>query len=157
MQAAKARGVTTSFDLIAPNEETLELLRPLLPSVDYFMPSLEEAAFLSERLSRRPLAASSALGVGTCILKDGENGSWLIGRDGGPQHIAPWPVEAVDTTGCGDSYCGGFIAALARGLSVKAACDVASAVAALVATGMGSDAGVVDWEQTQAFMAAHRP
>ena len=98
-----------------------------------------------------------ALGVGTCILKDGENGSWLIGRDGGPQHIAPWPVEAVDTTGCGDSYCGGFIAALARGLSVKAACDVASAVAALVATGMGSDAGVVDWEQTQAFMAAHRP
>ncbi len=93
----------------------------------------------------------------TCILKDGENGSWLIGRDGGPQHIAPWPVEAVDTTGCGDSYCGGFIAALARGLSVKAACDVASAVAALVATGMGSDAGVVDWEQTQAFMAAHRP
>lgn len=66
-------------------------------------------------------------------------------------------VEAVDTAGCGDSYCGGFIAALARGLSVKAACDVASAVAALVATGMGSDAGVVDWEQTQAFMAAHRP
>lgn len=88
-----------------------------------------------------------ALGVGTCILKDGENGS-LIGCDGGPQHTAPWPVEAVDTTGCGDSYCGGFIAALARGLSVKAACDVASAVAALVATGMGSDAGVVDWEQT---------
>ncbi|MCV5720623.1 kinase, partial [Escherichia coli] len=32
-----------------------------------------------------------------------------------------------------------------------------SAVAALVATGMGSDAGVVDWVQTQAFMAAHRP
>ena len=57
----------------------------------------------------------------------------------------------------GDSDCGGCIAALARGLSVKAACEVASAVAALVATGMGSDAGVVDWEQTQAFMAAHRP
>jgi hypothetical protein len=28
LQAAKARGVTTSFDLIAPNEETLDLLRP---------------------------------------------------------------------------------------------------------------------------------
>jgi hypothetical protein len=33
---------------------------------------------------------------------------------------------------------------------------VASAVAALVATGMGSDAGVVDWQHTQAFMATHR-
>ncbi len=88
MQAAKARGVTTSFDLIAPNEETLELLRPLLPSVDYFMPSLEEAAFLSGET--QPEAISHfflALGVGTCILKDGENGSWLIGRDGGPQHM----------------------------------------------------------------------
>ena len=51
----------------------------------------------------------------------------------------------------------GLMLSLARGLSVKAACDVASAVAALVATGMGSDAGVVDWEQAQAFMAAHRP
>ncbi len=141
------------------NEETLELLRPLLPSVDYFHAFAGgKPPFSPERRSRRPSAASSlALGVGTCILKDGENGSWLIGRDGGPQHIAPWPVEAVDTTGCGDSYCGGFVTALARGLSVKAACDVASAVAALVATGMGSDAGVVDWEQTQAFMAAHRP
>ena len=139
MQAAKARGVTTSFDLIAPNEETLELLRPLLPSVDYFMPSLEEAAFLSGETQPEAIGRFFlALGVGTCILKDGENGSWLIGRDGGPQHIAPWPVEAVDTTGCGDSYCGGFIAALARGLSVKAACDVASAVAALVATELGA-------------------
>jgi sugar/nucleoside kinase (ribokinase family) len=121
------------------------------------MPSLEEAAFLSGETQPEAIARFFfALGVGTCILKDGENGSWLIGRDGALEHIAPWPVEAVDTTGCGDSYCGGFIA-LARGLSVKAACDVASAVAALVATGMGSDAGVVDWEQTQAFMAAHRP
>ncbi len=158
LQAAKARGVTTSFDLIAPNEDTLELLRPLLPSVDYFMPSLEEAAFLSGETQPEAIGRFFlALGVSTCILKDGENGSWLIRRDGALEHIAPWPVEAVDTTGCGDSYRGGFIAALARGLSVKAACDVASAVAALVATGMGSDAGVVDWEQTQAFMAAHRP
>lgn len=105
LQAAKARGVTTSFDLIAPNEHTLELLRPLLPSVDYFMPSLEEAAFLSGETQPEAIARFFfALGVGTCILKDGENGSWLIGRDGALEHIAPWPVEAVDTTGCGDSY-----------------------------------------------------
>ncbi len=78
MQAAKARGVTTSFDLIAPNEETLELLRPLLPSVDYFMPSLEEAAFLSGETQPEAIGRFfPALGVGTCILKDGENGSGL--------------------------------------------------------------------------------
>ena len=157
LQAAKARGVTTSFDLIAPDAGTLDLLRPLLPSVDYFMPSLEEAAYLSGETQPEAIArVFFALGVGTCILKDGENGSWLLTRDGAVEHIAPFRVDAVDTTGCGDSYCGGFIAALARGLSVKAACEVASAVAALVATGMGSDAGVVDWQHTQAFMATHR-
>ncbi|MBZ7670527.1 carbohydrate kinase family protein [Klebsiella grimontii] len=157
LQAAKARGVTTSFDLIAPDARTLDLLRPLLPSVDYFMPSLEEAAYLSGETQPEAIArVFFALGVGTCILKDGENGSWLLTRDGAIEHIAPYRVDAVDTTGCGDSYCGGFIAALARGLSVKAACEVASAVAALVATGMGSDAVVVDWQHTQAFMATHR-
>ncbi|MDU7647780.1 MAG: PfkB family carbohydrate kinase, partial [Klebsiella michiganensis] len=135
----------------------LDLLRPLLPSVDYFMPSLEEAAYLSGETQPEAIArVFFALGVGTCILKDGENGSWLLTRDGAVEHIAPFRVDAVDTTGCGDSYCGGFIAALARGLSVKAACEVASAVAALVATGMGSDAGVVDWQHTQEFMATHR-
>lgn len=59
LRAAKARGVTTSFDLIAPDEGTTDLLRPLLPSVDYFMPSLEEAAYLSGRPSRKRLPASS--------------------------------------------------------------------------------------------------
>ncbi len=59
------------------------------------MPSLEEAAFLSGETQPEAIGRFFlALGVGTCILKDGENGSWLIGRDGGPQHIAPWPVEA---------------------------------------------------------------
>ncbi|MCI1031001.1 carbohydrate kinase family protein [Raoultella terrigena] len=157
LAAAKARGVTTSFDLIAPDERTLDLLRPLLPSVDYFMPSLEEAAYLSGRSEPAEIARFFFdLGVGTCILKDGANGSWLLTRDGRVEHIAPWRVEAVDTTGCGDSYCGGFIAALARGLNEKEACEVASAVAALVATGLGSDAGVVDWDHTLAFMAANR-
>ena len=86
MQASKRAESPLSFDLIAPNEETLELLRPLLPSVDYFMPSLEEAAFPSGETQPEAIGRFFlALGVGTCILKDGENGSWLIGRDGGPQ------------------------------------------------------------------------
>ena len=138
---------------LSPRMKRPRTTAALLPSVDYFMPSLEEAAFLSGETQPEAIGRFFlALGVGTCILKDGENGSWLIGRDGEPQHIAPWPVEAVDTTGCGDSYCGGLLPHLARGLSVKAACDVASAVAALVATGMGSDAGVVDWGTDPGFL-----
>ncbi|AIR03954.1 kinase [Cedecea neteri] len=154
LAAAKARGVITSFDLIAPDENTLALLRPLLPHVDYFMPALEEAAFISGLEEPAEIADFFlSLGAGCCIFKDGVRGSWLFSRE--ETHLIPtYSVIASDTTGCGDSYCGGFIAALVRGLSVKEACRVASATAALVATGLGSDAGVVNWEHLQDFMAA---
>ena len=153
LAAAKARGVITSFDLIAPNENTLELLRPLLPHVDYFMPALEEAQFISGLSEPAEVADFFlSLGVGCCIFKDGASGSWLFSPEG-TLHFPAYKVTASDTTGCGDSYCGGFIAALARGLSVEEACRIASATAALVATGLGSDAGVVDWEHLQDFMA----
>ncbi len=114
LQAAKARGVTTSFDLIAPNEHTTELLRPLLPSVDYFMPSRRKPPFSPGDAAggHRPLFLCA--GRGHLHSERRRERLWLIGRDGVLEHIAPWPVEAVDTTGCGDSYCGGFIAALAR-------------------------------------------
>ena len=37
----KSRGLSVSFDRIAPNEKTMDLLTDLLPYVDYFMPSME--------------------------------------------------------------------------------------------------------------------
>ncbi|CAK9883849.1 MAG: putative sugar kinase YdjH [Candidatus Erwinia impunctatus] len=153
LAAAKARGVTTSFDLIAPQQNTLALLRPLLPYVDYFMPALEEAQMISGRKAPADVVAFFLeLGAGCCIFKQGAAGSRLY-RSGVTRHFPAYRVEVSDTTGCGDSYCGGFIAALARGLSEEEACDVASATAALVATGLGSDAGDVSWEQVRHFMA----
>ena len=52
LKHAKSKGVVTTLDLIAPNEDTLELLKPILPHVDYFMPSMEEAEFLSGKRSK---------------------------------------------------------------------------------------------------------
>jgi len=149
---AKQKGLTTSFDLIAPNEQTLGLLRDLLPHVDYFMPSFEEAVFISG--SDNPAAAAKFfhdLGAGTCIFKWGAKGSYVSTPDGAFR-IPAYKVAVSDTTGCGDSYCGGFIAGLAMGYDLEAACRLGSAVASLVATGLGSDAGVVDLDQVLDFM-----
>ena len=52
LKHAKSKGVVTTLDLIAPNEDTAELLEPILPHVDYFMPSMEEAEFLSGKRSK---------------------------------------------------------------------------------------------------------
>ena len=153
LRHAKMKGLTTTFDLIAPNETTLSLLEDLLPSVDYFMPSLEEAAFLSGRTDP-PDAAAFFMdrGAGACIFKMGDKGSYARTRDGAFSTPA-FKVPISDTTGCGDAYCGGFVVGLVDGLDLEAACRLGAATAALVATGLGSDAGVTDRAQVETFMA----
>ena len=153
LRHAKEKGLITTFDLIAPNQTTLSLMTDLLPSVDYFMPSLEEAALLSGRADPADAAAFFMdLGAAACIFKMGEKGSYARTRDGAFRTPA-FKVPVIDTTGCGDAYCGGFVVGLVEGLDLEAACRLGAAAAALVATGLGSDAGVTDRAQVEAFMA----
>jgi sugar/nucleoside kinase (ribokinase family) len=150
---AKQRGLITTLDLIQPTKDTLALLRSELPYVDYFMPSLEEAAFISGRATPQDAANFFLdLGARACIFKMGAQGSYARTREA-EFHTPAFKVHVSDTTGCGDSYCGAFIAGLAKGLDLEHACRLASAVASLVATGLGSDAGVRDLAQVEAFMA----
>ena len=153
LRHAKAKGLTTTFDLIAPSETTISLMTDLLPSVDYFMPSLEEASFLSGRDDPAEAAAFFMdRGAGACIFKMGSKGSYTRTRDGAFR-TAAFRVPVSDTTGCGDAYCGGFVVGLVEGLDLEAACRLGAAAAALVATGLGSDAGIIDRAQVEAFMA----
>jgi len=152
LEAARERGVTTTCDLIAPGEATRTALEPVLPRLDYFMPTLDEALALSATTSARDAASFFAdRGVGTCIFKDGARGSLLV-QNGDATRIPAFRVDVVDTSGCGDSYCGGFITALSHGFPVEEACRFASATAALVATGLGSDAGVTSFDATLSAM-----
>ena len=82
----------------------------------------------------------------------GDEGSYARTRDGAFRTPA-FKVPISDTTGCGDAYCGGFVVGLVDGLDLEAACRLGAATAALVATGLGSDAGVTDRAQVEAFMA----
>jgi sugar/nucleoside kinase (ribokinase family) len=116
--------------------------------VDYFMPSLEESMEVAG--TRTPEDTAKYFldcGAGACIFKWGAKGS-LLAAKGSLTRIPAFKVNVVDTTGCGDSYCAGFIAGLAKGWDVEKACRFATAVSALVATGLGSDAGVMDFAST---------
>lgn len=152
LKHAKAKGLTVTLDLIAPNASTASLLAGLLPHTDYFMPSLEEAALISGRSAPADIAAFFAdLGAGACIFKAGAQGSLVFAKDA-TFRVPAFKVAVTDTTGCGDSYCGGFIAGLARGYDLEMACRLGTATSALVATGLGSDAGVVDFAHTMRFL-----
>lgn len=154
LEHARKKGLTTTFDLIAPDKNTCALLKDLLPHVDFFMPSFEEAQFISGKDSPQDAARFFMdMGASNCIFKWGEKGSFIKTADR-EFRVPAYSVEVSDTTGCGDSYCGGFIAGLAMGYELEQACRLGTATSGLVATGLGSDAGVVDLDHTLQFMNA---
>ncbi len=154
LRAAKAAGAVVTCDLIGPRRSALDELKRLLPHVDYFMPSAAEATFLSEL---DDLAAAAelfrSLGAGACIIKNGRQGSYVsIGSE--RRTVPAHAIQPVDTTSCGDSYCAGFIAALAQGWPPLEACRFATATAALVAQGLGTLGKLQGFAETEAAMRA---
>ena len=145
---AKARGRTTTFDLIAATAETLSIVEPLLPYIDYFMPSIEEAQDMSGRTDPHDIASFyHDRGAKTCVFTMGAAGSYVAG-DGVCAQVPAFDIQVVDTTGCGDAYDAGFLAGLHAGFDLETCARFATAASGLVATGLGSDAGIVSFEDT---------
>jgi sugar/nucleoside kinase (ribokinase family) len=149
LREAKARGCTVTFDLIAASAETAAIVDPLLPYIDYFMPSIEEARDMSGQTTPADCAAYYIdRGAVACVLTLGGDGAYYAHRDGTRLTSPAYEVNVVDTTGCGDAFDAGFIAALHHRMDTETALRFAQASAGLVATGLGSDAGIVSFEHT---------
>jgi hypothetical protein len=157
LREAKARGRITTWDLVGARAETAGLVLPLLPHVDYFMPSIEEAAVMCGREGAEEIAAFYLdHGVTCCVLTMGAEGAFFAHRDGTRLRSPAYDIEVVDTTGCGDAFDAGWITALVRGMDVETGLRFAQAAAGLVAGGLGSDAGIVSFEDTMAKMRTLR-
>lgn len=157
LQEAKKRGRTVTFDLIAANAETIKIVKPLLPYIDYFMPSIEEAKDMSGQGSPEDCAKFYLdAGATCCVFTLGGEGAFYAHKDGTRLKVPAYDIEVVDTTGCGDAFDAGFITALHRKMDPEQSVRFAQAAAALVATGLGSDAGIVSFEDTLAQMKKWR-
>jgi sugar/nucleoside kinase (ribokinase family) len=153
LKEAKKRGCIVTFDLIAVNAETAAIVKPLLPFIDYFMPSIEEA----KDMSGQTTAADCSRyyldhGATCCVFTLGGDGAYYAHRDGTRLTSPAYEVAVVDTTGCGDAFDAGFIAALHHKMDVETSLRFAQAAAGLVATGLGSDAGITSFEHTMDCM-----
>jgi sugar/nucleoside kinase (ribokinase family) len=149
LKEAKKRGCIVTFDLIAANAETAAIVKPLLPYIDYFMPSIEEAKDMSGQTTAADCARFYLdLGAKCCVFTLGGDGAYYAHRDGTRLSSPAYVVDVVDTTGCGDAFDAGFIAAVHHKMDVETSLRFAQAAAGLVATGLGSDAGIQGFEHT---------
>jgi sugar/nucleoside kinase (ribokinase family) len=101
------------------------------------------------------LAAKSLLDEGPEIaaVTGGVHGSWICTReDSFHQPAFPFP-KTVDTTGCGDSYHGAFLAALVKGFAVRKAAVIASAVAGMNTQQVGGRAGIPAFDEVKKFLS----
>lgn len=153
--AAKSRGLRISLESTWDvTGGWLRGVEPSLPSVDVFMASDNEAEGMTGLSDPAEACRALAdLGPPLVVVKTGRGGCWVL-DDGQVRHFPAFLVEAVDTTGAGDSFCGGFLVGLEHFQGVAAAADFANAVAAMNVTAVGSTAGIRSLEETLAFIQA---
>lgn len=153
---ARANGAVTTGDLISPGPQTPDAVKALVPHLDYFMPSIDEALEISGESTVEAAADFfMAQGAGGCLIKCGGDGAYIANQDGLHARIPVMKdVNVVDTSGCGDSFCAGFQVGLANGMDPEVAAHFAAATAAQVASAVGSDGGVVDYNTTLKIMQA---
>jgi sugar/nucleoside kinase (ribokinase family) len=158
LQFAREHGVVTTMDLLAPGDpQTWDRLQPVLPHVQYFLPNEDQLANLTGTAEHTEAARMVlALGTEAVLVSRGADGAALITADRRVD-LPAFPVEVVDTTGCGDGCSAGFIIGLLHGWPIEEASWLAMAAASQVAGGLGSDAGIVDYASTIEVLRQQAP
>jgi len=130
-----------------------------LNDLDYFVPNEHEAETITGMPVRNPDDAKAcaaklvAGGVRRVIITLGSRGSLLASHDGS-EHVPPFPVKSVDSTGAGDAFIGSFAVFLGEGLPEKEAVRRANLYAGLSTTGVGTQKSFYDRARFDAEWAA---
>ena len=158
--AAKTHGALVAVDVLHPGRpRDLEKLAPLLATTHWFLPNADQLRALTARADLAD-AIDDVLALGTAgvAVTQGADGCLVAWQDGGPPVPLPaLDVEVVDTTGCGDGFTAGMLAGLLLHATPTDAAWLGLACGALVATGLGSDAGIESLGQVLDFLGGAQP
>jgi ribokinase len=92
----------------------------------------------------------------TVVVTLGARG--CVARDGGAYFVqSGFAVQALDTTGAGDTFCGALVAALSQAMPLTEALRRASAAAALACTKMGAQSSVPGAQAVTDLLAQSSP
>ena len=122
LASLRSRGITTSLDTNWDPSGRWAGLAAVLPLVDVLLPNLEELRAIAGSVgvlggSDEDLARRLA-GLGPrVVVKAGREGGWSVAADSPVVRAPALVLEAHDTTGAGDSFDAGYLAAVASGIA----------------------------------------
>ncbi|WP_405521354.1 carbohydrate kinase family protein [Streptomyces canus] len=118
LESARARGVPVSLDPASAGflrELGVDRCLSLVEGVDVLLPSRDEACLLTGLPDAADAAAKLSRHVPLVVVKQGAEGA-VIARSGTVYaHVPAVAATPRDTTGAGDAFTGGFLAALLVG------------------------------------------
>ena len=147
VEMGRERGMTISLDMASYNvvESNNVFLHDIVRNyVNIVFANETEAASFTHRPPREALQAMSEM-TDIAVVKIGKDGS-MVQRGDEFHFVDPWPGEAVDATGAGDTYAAGFLYAHAAGMPLKTCGEVGSALAAKVVEVIGTKIDIPRWK-----------
>ena len=149
LAAAQRRGVVTFLDECWGFGPERDVLEKMLPYCDYVLPSLDDMKAIYAGASPEEIATTLlAHGAKNVVLKMGAEGC-LLAHGVERTRVAALPANVVDTTGAGDCWNAGFIAALALGENPVTAARIGNACAAFCIEAIGGSSSVPAYAAVQ--------
>ncbi len=151
VEMGKKHNMTISMDMASYNvvESNNAFLHDIVRDyVDIvFANETEAKAFTGGQNPEKALRTLASMSK-IAVVKVGKEGSMVCSGD--EYHfIGPWPGEAVDATGAGDTYAAGFLFAHAAGMDLKTCGEVGSALAAKVVEVIGTKIDIPRWKEAK--------
>jgi sugar/nucleoside kinase (ribokinase family) len=154
---AYAAGVPISLD---PNyrkemmdtDGTIKTLLPVLQKTRVLFPSEHEMNLITGMKDEKDaIEYLFQLGVQIIAKKRGKQGCEIFSP---ASHLISkgFMIDEIDPTGCGDSFCAGFIYGLLKGLGMEQTAVFANAVGALAATKKGAMSGADNISEVYALI-----
>jgi 2-dehydro-3-deoxygluconokinase len=157
MRHAKASGTVVSYDTnlrlkLWPLDRARAVINGASAMTDILLPGLDDAQQLTGLERPEEICAFYLhLGCGVVALTMGKNGT-MVATEDRREVIAPYPVEAVDATGAGDTFDGAFLAEWLVHRDPFKATAYANAAAALSTLGKGAVAPIPKRDRVEEFL-----
>ncbi len=151
-QIARRHNIVTVLDGGSLRSDT----ERLLPLIDYPVVSEKFAGQMCPSCPSEVLERLLDFGARAATMTCGIEGSTTLTRAGERFHVPAFSVTAIDTTGCGDVFHGGFIYGLLQAWPLQRVVTFATACAALKTRALGGRTAIPTLSEIESFLTGVR-